>query len=81
MTRATLGHTGRALRATSATVGAYLLVNLGALLRVLTALGLIDFEPGLEAAGALWAGAFVVFLLVFSPILFGPRRDGGSEVT
>jgi uncharacterized protein involved in response to NO len=76
MTRATLGHTGHALRASPATVGAYLLVTLGALLRVLAALGLIDFQAGLEAAGALWAGAFVLFLIVYSPILFMSRAGG-----
>ena len=30
---------------------------------------------GLELAGALWAGAFVLFLVAYAPILFGPRLD------
>jgi uncharacterized protein involved in response to NO len=29
----------------------------------------------MEAAGLLWGGAFVVFLLAYGPILFGARPD------
>ena len=75
MTRATLGHTGRELRAGSATILAYALVTLGAVVRVAAPLGIIDYRVGLEAAGALWAGAFAVFLVAYGPILFGGRPD------
>ena len=75
-TRATLGHTGRELRASPLTVAAYALVTLGALLRVAAPLGLIDYRTGMETAGALWAGAFVLFLIVYAPIVFRPRADG-----
>jgi uncharacterized protein involved in response to NO len=75
MTRATLGHTGRELRAGPATILAYALVTLGAVLRVVAPLGAIDYRLGMEAAGLLWAGAFVVFLLAYGPILFGGRPD------
>ena len=74
-TRATLGHTGRELRAGAVTIGAYWLVTLGALLRLAASLGLIDYRAGLELSGALWAGAFVLFLLAYGPILFAGRRD------
>ena len=43
MTRATLGHTGRELRANLATIFLYLLVTLGAALRVATPFGLFDY--------------------------------------
>lgn len=75
-TRATLGHTGRELRASPLTVAAYALITLGALLRVAAPLGLIDYRTGMETAGALWAGAFVLFLIVYVPIVFRPRADG-----
>jgi len=74
-TRATLGHTGRELRAGALTVGAYWLVTLGALLRLAASLGWIGYQAGLEFAGALWGGAFVLFLVAYGPILFGPRLD------
>lgn len=76
-TRATLGHTGHELHAGGLTVGAYWLITLGALLRFAASLGLLGYQAGLELAGALWAGAFVLFLVVYGPILFGARRDAG----
>lgn len=76
MTRATLGHTGRDVVASPATVAAYLLVALGALTRV--------FGPALTGgglwplilAGALWLAGFGLFLLVYGPILLQARADG-----
>jgi uncharacterized protein involved in response to NO len=31
----------------------------------------------LTAAAAGWIGAFVLFLIVYAPILLSPRTDGG----
>ncbi|OYX63332.1 MAG: hypothetical protein B7Y88_13185 [Sphingomonadales bacterium 32-64-17] len=76
MTRATLGHTGHDLKADAATTIAYALVSFGALLRVAAPLGLLDYRVGLEAAGALWSGAFVLFLFAYGTKLFAPRLDG-----
>lgn len=76
MTRATLGHTGHDLRASSATVFLYLLVTAGALLRVAAPLGLIDYTHGMELSAVTWAGAFIIFILAYGPILFRPRDDG-----
>jgi len=74
-TRATLGHTGRELRAGPLTVAAYALVTLGALLRLAASLGWIGYAAGLAWAGALWAGAFGLFVATYGPILFAPRLD------
>jgi uncharacterized protein involved in response to NO len=73
MTRATLGHTGRELRASPQTVFLYGLVTLGAMLRVTAPLGLVDYKLGMEISAVSWAGAFLIFLLVYGPILFAPR--------
>ncbi|GGE00330.1 short-chain dehydrogenase [Tsuneonella deserti] len=73
MTRATLGHTGRELRAGPATVALYLFVCLGAVLRVTAPLGLIDYTLGMEVSAVFWGGAFLVFLAAYGPILFAPR--------
>jgi len=73
MTRATLGHTGRALVATSRTTILYCLVTLGALLRVAAGLGLIDYAIGRDAAAAAWVSAFILFLAIYGPMLFGAR--------
>jgi uncharacterized protein involved in response to NO len=76
MTRATLGHTGRELRADAATVAIYALVTVGASLRVAAPWLPIEYDRLLEIAGTLWAGAFAVFLAAYGPKLLGPRPDG-----
>ena len=73
MTRATLGHTGRDLKASPQTVFLYALVTLGAVLRVTAPLGLVDYTLGMEIAAVAWAGAFLLFLGVYGPMLFRPR--------
>lgn len=73
MTRATLGHTGRELKANMPTVLLYALVTLGALLRVAAPLELVDYTLGMEVAALAWIGAFLVFLGAYGPILFRPR--------
>jgi uncharacterized protein involved in response to NO len=75
MSRAILGHTGRPLAAGGATVLAYVLITAGAMLRVGASLELLDYTLGLDAAALCWAGAFVLFLLAYGPILFAPRAD------
>lgn len=76
MTRATLGHTGRALHADGWTQGIYLLVTLGALVRVAAPMLPVDYMRSIETAGALWGAAFLLYLLVYGPKLLGPRPDG-----
>lgn len=70
MTRASLGHTGRALRAGLATAAIYACVTAGAALRVLTGAGLLDYRNGLELSGGLWALAFALFAIAYAPVLF-----------
>jgi uncharacterized protein involved in response to NO len=69
MTRASLGHTGRELRAGRATVAIYLCVTLAATLRVVTGLGAVDYRVGMEFSGGLWALAFALFVLAYAPVL------------
>jgi uncharacterized protein involved in response to NO len=76
MSRAALGHTGRAIRAHPLTVAAYILATVAALLRVAAAV-VSDFQVTLlTAAAAAWIGAFILFLAVYAPILLRPRVDG-----
>jgi uncharacterized protein involved in response to NO len=69
MTRASLGHSGRALVAGPATTTMYVLVSVAALLRIASAV------PGtaawwlLSAAGLAWSAAFGLFVIVYGPIL------------
>ena len=76
MTRATLGHTGRELKASPATTLIYILVTIGALGRVAAPLLTMDYMLAVQLSGMAWGGAFVLFLLVYGPMLVGPRPDG-----
>lgn len=75
MSRASLGHTGRPLRAPTAALWAYGLVWVGALLRVLASLLPAFYSVLLWAAGAIWASAFLVFAVGYFRILTGPRVE------
>ena len=76
MTRATLGHTGRELHAGKGTVVIYALVTIGAAIRVAAPWLPVDYLAAIKLAGALWSGAFLLFLALYGPKLLGPRPDG-----
>jgi uncharacterized protein involved in response to NO len=75
VTRASLGHTGRALVVSRSTTLAYMLLAAGVLLRVF-APAFLDYEWTLGLSGALWGSAFVLLVVVYAPILLRPRADG-----
>ncbi|CAM5558529.1 short-chain dehydrogenase [Sphingobium yanoikuyae] len=72
MTRATRGHTGRPLEADQATVAIYILVHLGALLRVTAPFLPFDYMGAIALAGGLWGAAFLLFLIVYGPMALQP---------
>ena len=73
MTRATLGHTGRALQASAVTQAIYAAVIVAALARVCAALQPAHMHPLLAIAGAGWAIAFIGFAAVYGRALCTPR--------
>lgn len=77
MSRVTLGHTGRAMLASQATVTAFVLLNLAALVRVFAPLAWpAAYGDWLMVSGTLWVLAFGLFLWVYAPMLVSPRTDG-----
>jgi len=77
MTRASLGHTGRPLAVSPAITIAYVLLTLAALLRVFGgAVAPGAYLPAVTLAGLAWTMAFLIYLIVYAPILIGPRVDG-----
>lgn len=76
MTRATLGHTGRELHAGVPAKAIYFLVTAGALLRAAAPALPLDYMRSIAASGALWGGAFALFVLAFGPKLLRARPDG-----
>ena len=72
MTRATLGHSARPLAADGLTVLIYGMVTVGAIGRVVSPL--FPGQEWLAVAGLFWAGAFLLFALVYGPMLLGITR-------
>jgi uncharacterized protein involved in response to NO len=77
MSRAALGHTGRPLVAPAAMPAAYLMLTGAALSRVFGPLFLpsaITWWHGISAG--LWSFAFLIFVIIYAPMLCRPRADG-----
>ncbi len=74
MARVALGHTGRSIQASKAMIVAFLLVLFAAILRIFSD---ADVAEGFVAvSGLIWSVAFLIFAVVYIPILTRPRADG-----
>jgi uncharacterized protein involved in response to NO len=77
MTRASLGHTGRPLNVTPLITLAYLLLTAATIIRVFGVSWTGMSYPLVIAVTAIfWTASFLLFVGVYSPILWGPRADG-----
>lgn len=78
MSRASLGHTGRALAATTATQVVYVLAVLSVLARVCASLHTSWTMPLLVTAALAWAAAFIGFAVIYWGVLTRPRVRQGA---
>lgn len=76
MTRASLGHTGRSIRAHPLIVGAYGLLSLAALARLAVMVWPEATMAWVVVSGAAWISAFAIFFVIYAPMLMRPRIDG-----
>jgi uncharacterized protein involved in response to NO len=74
MTRASLGHSGRPLRAGNGTVAIYLLVTLAAALRFTAPLLGEHAVLSTALAGCAWSAAFGLFAILYAPLLIGRKQ-------
>ncbi|WP_164115925.1 NnrS family protein [Sphingorhabdus sp. Alg239-R122] len=74
MTRASLGHGGRELRAGAGTIAIYILAFTGALLRMIFPFTGMGYALGMSIAGIVWASAFLLFAILYAPLFFTKRR-------
>lgn len=76
MARVSLGHTGRAMKASNTIAIAFGLLNVAALFRVLLPAAIISWSNVLIYCATLaWLGAFGLFLFVYLPILTAERKS------
>jgi uncharacterized protein involved in response to NO len=77
MARVALGHTGRSLAVGRTMSLAFVLVTVAAVARAIVPM----FAPArymrtLEIAASLWSLAFLLYVVVYLPVLLSPRADG-----
>lgn len=76
MTRASLGHTGRTIKAHPLIVMAYALISAAALARLAVVLWPGAAMAWVMISGVAWMAAFAVFFVIYAPMLMRPRIDG-----
>ncbi len=73
MARVSLGHTGRPLQISKFMTVSFLLMQLCVLLRFAGAFFTHHYMQTISGAGAFWTIAFILYGIVYTPILYRPR--------
>jgi uncharacterized protein involved in response to NO len=76
MARVALGHSGRMLVVSKPTTLAFVALTASGIVRVIGPLFESMHTASIVVAGVLWSLAFVLYLVVYVPILIAPRVDG-----
>jgi uncharacterized protein involved in response to NO len=77
MSRVALGHTGREMKLPGGMVYAFVLVNVAAIIRVLFPIFLPQYTLlWVNSSGIIWMIAFLLFVVIYWPILTQARVDG-----
>lgn len=77
MSRVALGHTGRDINTSKLTNLAFVLLNTGAVCRVIMPmLAPAKYSMWVNISGGLWVLAFALFVMVYTSVLIRPRIDG-----
>ena len=79
MTRASLGHTGNALNASTVTQAIFAAVVIAALARICASLEPAWSDQLLHVAAFAWAAAFFGFAASFGPLLLGAQRSKTAQ--
>ncbi|MFK5915094.1 MAG: NnrS family protein [Woeseiaceae bacterium] len=77
MARVSLGHTGREMNLNSWMVFSFILINVAAFFRVILPMFMHEYYLQLIKVSAwLWVVAFIIYLVVYTPMWLKPRVDG-----
>lgn len=76
MSRVAMAHTGRPLQLPRAVCVSYWAMIGATILRLLAALGWMDYRTGVTLSAVSWILAFGLFVVFYAPILSQPRADG-----
>lgn len=79
MARVSLGHTGREMIPSKLAVAGFYLLSAAAIIRViLPVFWMAQYVLWIELSSVLWVAAFILFTIVYLPVLTQPRVDGGA---
>lgn len=79
MARVSLGHTGREMIPSRLAIAGFYLLSAAALIRViLPVFFMAQYVLWIELSSVLWVAAFILFTIVYLPVLTQPRVDGGA---
>lgn len=77
MSRVSLGHTGRPMQSAKIMNVAFVLLNLGAAVRVVAPIAAPQqYQLWIFASGGIWLASFLIYCSIYIPILIRPRIDG-----
>lgn len=77
MARVSLGHTGREIVLNNWMTLAFILINIAAIARVIMPMLMPNlYLFFIQFSGWLWVSAFIIFLVVYTPMWIRPRVDG-----
>jgi len=77
MARVSLGHTGREMKINKWMVWSFILLNIAAITRVILPIVFQnDYLQWIKVSAWLWISAFIIFLIVYTPMWIRPRVDG-----
>ncbi len=77
MARVSLGHTGREMLPSKLAVSGFYLLTLATIIRVIFPLfSMAHYILWIEVSAVLWTVAFILFAIVYTPVLTQPRVDG-----
>lgn len=77
MARVSLGHTGREMVLNNWMVLAFILINVAAVFRVIIPIFMPEqYLQLVQVAGWLWVAAFIIYLVIYTPMWLAPRVDG-----
>jgi len=76
MSRVTLGHTGRPIEPSRWISIGFIIINIAAFARVIGPLLSDNYTMWLHLSSTLWCLAFLIFCIIYLPMLIKPRLDG-----
>lgn len=78
ISRVSLGHTGRPLQVSKLITLSFILILVAFMVRVIAPMIIDHYRVLVLISAGSWVAAYLIFAVVYTPVLFKPRADGRS---